>query len=207
MFLYLVGTITTLNPSFAANLANAEKLPKFSNVEVYISSNGGRIDDAFKFGRALSLLNATCYVEYAASAAFQVVMPACRKIIMVKTSRMDFHGTTFCIEGMRDTANMLEDLRTSLKINALMADLMEGYWGQAVCSAEIKKNFPELNNFPCSVTHMTAESALTPQEFMAIFPQAAKRVTIVPRELFPTIVKLPAVNDVKPQPNSKCEVY
>lgn len=207
MFLYLVGTITTLNPSFATNLAIAEKLPKFTSVEVYINSGGGRIDEAFNFGRALSHLNATCYVQYAASAAFQVVIPACRKIIMVKDTKLDFHGTTFCIEGMRDTQDMLNDLRTSLKVNVIMADLMESYWGPAVCSAEIKKNYPELGQFPCSVSHMTVESMLTPQTFMSTFPKAASRVTIVAKENFPVIVKVPVMKDVKPDTNSKCEVY
>lgn len=207
MFLYLVKTITTLNPSFATNLAIAEKLPKLLPVEVYINSHGGRIDDAFKFSRALSFLNATCYVENAASAAFQVVMPACRKIIMVKTTTLDFHGTTFCIEGMRDTQNMLNDLRTSLKVNTLMSNLMTFYWGDAVCTTDIKKNYPELANFPCAVTHMTAESSLTPQTFMTTFPNAAHRVTIVPKDMFPVLKKIPIVNDVKPDPTSKCEVY
>jgi len=207
MFLYLVGTITSLNPSFATNLAAAEKLPKLSPVVVYINSNGGRIDEAFNFGRALSYLNATCYVEYAASAAFQVVMPACRTIIMLNTTTLDFHGTTFCIEGMRDTQNMLNDLRTSLKVNTLMSDLMTSYWGDAVCNADMKKNLPELANFPCAVSHMTAESSLTPQTFMTTFPKAAHRVTIVPKNMFPVFKKTPVVKDIKPDPTSKCEVY
>lgn len=208
MFLYLIGTITTLNPSFVNNLAAAEKLPKLTPVAVYIDSNGGLINEAFKFGKALSHLNTTCYVKYAASAAFQIVMPACRQIIMVKESLLDFHGTAFCIEGIRDTQEMLNDLRTSLQVNSVMSDLMEGYWGEAVCSAELKKNYPELNNFPCAVTHMVSETELTPQTFMSTFPKAAHRVTIVPRELFPIVNKGPKLLvPKKPGSTSKCEEY
>lgn len=207
MILFVVGTITTLNPSFKESLDIAKKLPANSAVDVYINSSGGRIDEAFYLGRELVRLNATCYVKLAASAAFEVVLPACRRLVITKETRFIFHSATTCVEAMVDTADALADLRLKLQINAQMASLMESTWGPGLCTKGLKDKYPEIKQLSCSVIHMLDETELTGLELTRIFPGAANRINLAPKEAFPSI---PAANDPiqsAPNANFTCEVY
>jgi len=205
MILYVIGTISLLNPSFKTAKDAALLIPKGTAVSIYLNSPGGRIDEGFEFGRVLAHLNATCYVKYAASAALEVIMPACQKIVLMPESRLVFHSATWCIQGMRDTADMLADLRTGLSISATMATLSEKLWGDAVCSKEINAKYPELAKFSCAVRHMMNETELTGSQFTAIFPGVATRVKIITKEVFPNIPDPEASGTMKS--STECEQY
>jgi len=209
MFLYVIGVISTTNPSFKSAKEAAKLYPPHSQISVYIDSQGGLIDEAYEFGKALSVLRPTCFVKNAASAALEVIMPACQKIVLMPESTLQFHSATWCIQGMRSTADILKDLRQGLAVSVFMAELMENLWGPAVCSKEINAKYPELSSFNCSLRHMIDETSLTGSQFTVLYPGAAKRVTILPKEKFPQIKKIPVEEGAieKKRHPKECEVF
>jgi len=204
MIIYVIGVISTLNQSFTTAKEAALLYPKGSQVTVYINSPGGNIAEGLEFGMALSHLNATCFVKYAGSATLEVIMPACQKIVVMSESKFQFHSATWCVQGMRSTSDILEYVRRGLTVSSAMAAIMEDSWGPAACSKEINAKYPELSSFNCSLRHMVDETALTGSQFTVLYPGAAKRVTILPKEKFPQIPKMPV--EKKRNPN-ECEVF
>jgi len=204
MILYVIGAISTLNQSFTTAKEAALLYPKGSQVSVYINSPGGSINEGLVFGMAISHLNATCFVKYAGSATLEVILPACQKIVLMPESKLQFHSATWCIQGMRSTSDILEYVRRGLKVSSAMAAIMEDSWGPAACSKEINAKYPELSSFNCSLRHMIDETALTGSQFKVLYPGAAKRVTILPKEQFPQIPKIPVEKKRNPK---ECEVF
>lgn len=206
MILYLVGTISQYNVSVPMQIVEAGKLPTNSAIDVYINSPGGRIDMAFELGRNLANLNATCYVKYAASAAFELVMPACKKIVYTNTSKVVFHSAMWCSQGMKDTADFLTEFREGLKISGVMNALMTNYWGPATCKPDFKKQYSDVAA-PCGVLHMLNETELNAQEFINTFPKVAPIVAIVPKEMFPDIPNPVVEKTDKPTTSNSCEAF
>jgi len=207
MIIYVIGVISTLNQSFTTAKEAALLYPPNSAISVYIDSPGGRIDEAYEFGKALSVLRPTCFVKHAASAALEVIMPACQKIVLMPESTLQFHSATWCIQGMRSTADILIDLRQGIAVSSFMANLMENLWGPAVCSKELDAKYPELLNLKCSLRHMVDETSLTGSQFTVLYPGAAKRVTILPKEKFPQMPKPTVEAAGKKRNPNECEVF
>lgn len=205
MIIYLIGAITSLNPGFTSNLATLKKLPPNTAVDVYINSPGGRIDQGFEFAKAIYRLNATCFVEYAASAAFQVVMPGCKKIVMAPKSRLQFHSAGQCVQGNKDAADILNLWREFIADTGVMASLMTNYWGPSQCTKELRQKFADVNA-SCTVLHMLAENELTGAQFKVIFPKAAHLVTLASKDAFPVIPDPVMEPAVKSPSTPGCEI-
>lgn len=207
MILFVIGIIGLTNLGFKQSYEESVKIAPNTKVNVLIDSSGGRIDVAFVFAERLSKLDATCYVKYAASAAFQVIMPACKRIVFTKNSTLSYHSAGLCIEKQIHAAELLTILREVTIDSAAMAIWMEMNWGPTKCNVEVNAKFPELPTTSCSLPLMFNETGLTAKEFANTFPDSKIPFYLIEENKFPVFPKKVRIKQAVPITASKCEVY
>lgn len=216
--LYLVGAIAPQNPSAATFLDAVRTLPPAAIVvaqglPVYIESGGGMVDMALQIGVHLSKLRPVCYVKEAQSAALQIVMPACAKVVLLdrvrgasatapsplspqpagtrepRRSMLGFHSAAWCV-GPRlfDATDAILHFRKSLEVAGVMGALFENTFGPTTgCAQGAFKAYPEAADKGCAVTHMVARTEMDGRAFAEAHPHSKIPVVLVPESEFPDV--------------------
>lgn len=94
---------------------------------VVIDSSGGYVSVAER--ASVFFRNKTCVVKYAASAAFQIILPACKKRYYTPSGVLGFHSAHIQLEEkemfspwyLEETAAMLRRLNDQMTINLLVS--------------------------------------------------------------------------------------
>lgn len=188
MALLLVGSIHPANPSassFLDAVTLLAKAPPVVEVPVYVNSDGGLIAMGVQMGLALNSFRSVCYVERAASAALQVVMPGCGRVVFTERSTVGFHSAGWCVSGSYDAAKSIRHTRESLAVTLAMHKMFAAGFGEtATCPAE-SKAWPEVARLPCNVQLMVNGTEMTGRAFRATFPGGPTPIAVVPEAEFP----------------------
>jgi hypothetical protein len=126
------------------------------NSNMIINSGGGRIDYAYEIHDAMKTKNITCWVHYAASAAFQIIMPACKRIVFFPSTQLFFHNT---VGGNEEPIKEI--------LNFKMYFTFTKAWGKIRCAPR-----PD-----CAIDKMKSSELLESKDFNLMFPE--NRVLIV----------------------------
>lgn len=135
--------------------------------KIFIYSKGGEIDSAALIALSMKNKNTECYVKEAASAALQIVMPACKKTFVYKDTQFQFHAMAyifscdkFCEWSSLDILSLAKYVKNT---NNWMSKSMTNKWGVPRCAFRgIAKN--------CLEQVMFEEKQLTVTEMQRFFP-------------------------------------
>jgi hypothetical protein len=150
-------------------------------VVINIRSSGGSVDFARAMASRMRGLNPVCMVAEAQSAALQILLPACGKIVVTKETQIGFHSAAMCFKPrLYDGQDFLYALRSSLSVSIEMGKEMEAGLGAAhpaSCNL-IRKAYPEIATLSCASLHMFAETETTGPGFKHMFPASTKIVVV-----------------------------
>lgn len=158
-------------------------------ISLYINSPGGNIDAAKMIAEEMVRLNVTCYVENAASAALQIIMPACSRVYANPASRFMFHSAHtmgMMMLSEMTAAELVAHLKTH---NDLMAENLTTRYNRkdAIgCNKEMKVKLSRYSQ-KCVVMHMLNETEVGPLELNFLWGRNI--VTVLPYIIFPRRVK------------------
>lgn len=158
-------------------------------ISLYINSPGGNIDTAKMIAEEMGRLNVTCYVENAASAALQIIMPACSRVYANPDSRFIFHSAHamgMIMLSEMTAAEMVVHLKTH---NELMAENLTRRYNRKDtigCNKEMKEKLSRYSQ-KCVVMHMLNETGVGPLELNYLWGRNI--VTVLPYIIFPHRVK------------------
>ena len=160
-------------------------------VIINVRSGGGSVSFARAMAARMKALRPICTVAEAQSAARQIILPACDKILVTKASILGFHSAAMCFKtGLYDGQDFLNSLRVSLAVSLEMAQEMEAGLGKALpesCNI-LRKAYPEMGNLPCTALHMFAETDTSGPGFQYMFPDS-KKIVVVDRLSVPEYPK------------------
>jgi len=198
--LYFVGAISPDNPvmqtALAALQAAAPVAPQLQGLPVYIESHGGFITLAMQIAEQLAPFAPVCYVREAQSAALQIIMPACARVVMLagtdKRARsvLGFHTAASCVgPEYVDATEALYLLRRSLVAAKRMDAGFAKAFGKTRCEVRgvgaPAQRFPETAALSCALQHMVARTTVGGPEFAAMHPYSTVRLRLVPEANFP----------------------
>lgn len=154
-------------------------------LRLYINSSGGVVDAAFFMADAIKFAKVDCYVDYAASAAFQIILPACSTIIFHPDSKVQWHSTHLAVSSDKPINTLIaQQLALALEnYDRKMASHLTLSWGPVKCPLG-DRPFKAVSNGNCVREWMYGEPTWGPQEFLFHFPQSKRKVVVVPSDMF-----------------------
>lgn len=184
LVLSLLGPIMYDNLTFSSSLLALQTAKSGSKVTLQVRSQGGYIEAAVELGKAMLRHDVTCHVAEAQSAALQLVLPACKRIVVQPNAVIGWHSATGCREaGYLDGKELVQWLRESVLTSAGMAAVMRKYLGPLKddSCAQARDAMPEVAAGGCELSHMFAETVWTGAQFAESYRLAAPgRVRVAP---------------------------
>jgi ATP-dependent protease ClpP protease subunit len=180
----MVGMIA-FNPQNFAIYSYLKQQREQQPVSLYINSSGGVIAAAQMIAEEMSRLNVTCYVDYAASAALQVIMPSCTRIYSNPGSLFVFHSAhamgQFELNEMSG-ADLVKALKT---YNNDMADVLTKRYKRKDAKGCSKELMLKLSQYSqrCVVQHMLNVTQVGPLELNWMWDKEV--TTVIPYIIFP----------------------
>ena len=180
-------------------------LPDKANVTVFIKSPGGSFSIAEVLAAQLYRLSSHCYTEYAASAAFEIVLPACGKRYALASSLFIFHSVQYVLEALRlppllneevslqystdlkkDNNTLVQNVVTMIGASTGCSLLLSQQRGIAFMDSPFYTQIKDRPN-PCLLSALLLNMRFLAKDFVDL-TDSAKTITILPKEgwLFPS---------------------
>ena len=101
-------------PKVQTQIVELQKAPLGSRIVLFLNSSGGELNLSRSIANAFIGKEVHCYVKYAASAAFQIILPACTRRFVTNNSVLHFHDTHMPLEVGQDFSERISMVATPL---------------------------------------------------------------------------------------------